>query len=417
MIAEKTVLYVTHRFPYPPTGGAKVRAFYCLQHLARCNRVVVAAPLRGAEEAANVAALQAQGVEVLAEPISPLRARLQSAAYAAAGRPASMGYFRAPRLIRRLRRWIAETQPDLIVVHSSSVAPYVADVSGPAKVLDFVDMDSRKWLDYTRFTPFPRSAIFRWEGRNLARAEARLAKSFDRCLVATERERESLAEIAGPVPSAVVRNGVDLDYFTPAAAEYDPDCICFVGRMDYYPNEEAMLRFCETVWPRIRAQRPSAQLAIVGAAPTPAVRALAAQEGVTVTGTVEDVRPFLRRAALTVVPLAIARGTQNKILESMAMGVPVVASPIAARGVEAEPDTHLRVADGPEEMAEAALRLMSRPDERERLARAGRDRVESLYPWRCRLMQFEAALAQLGGADGDGETAESAMPAPAVSLK
>lgn len=395
MISGKRILYLTHRFPYPPAGGAKVRAYHCLSRLAEENAVTVAAPLRDSEEAAAVPDLEAKGFEVLAAQITPLRARLQTVAHAAAARPASMGYFLSPGLARRIRRWIAERRPDLIVVHSSSVAPYVAAVAGVPKLLDFVDMDSRKWLDYARAMPFPRSAVYRWEGANLERWEARLAQAFDLCLVATEHERESLAEIAGPAPSAVVRNGVDLDYFAPTGETYDPNRVCFVGRMDYYPNEQAMLDFCRGTWPRVRAERPQAELFIVGAAPTPRVRALSDLEGVTVTGTVPDVRPFLCAAAATVAPLRIARGTQNKILESMAMGVPVVASSRAARGVDAKAGLHLLVADSAEDTAGALLRLMQEPGVRERLSRAGRERVAAHYPWSHTLADFDAAVLRL----------------------
>ena len=392
MISDKRILYLAHRFPYPPAGGAKVRAFHCLSHLAKKNEVTVAAPLRDRDEARAVAGLEAKGVEVLAAPISRLRAGLQSLAYAGTARPASMGYFRSPELVRKLRRWTSERRPDLIIVHSSSVAPYVERLAGIPKLLDFVDMDSRKWRDYAGMTRFPRALVYRREAVTLERAERRLARAFDCCLVATEHERESLAEIAGDVASAVVRNGVDLDYFAPGDEPCDPNRLCFVGRMDYYPNEQAMEIFCRRVWPRIRAERPAAALDIVGASPTPRVRALGGLEGVTVTGTVEDVRPYVRRAAATVAPLAIARGTQNKILESMALGVPVIASPVAAKGVDAEPGTHLLVADGEEETAKAALRLMNDGHERDRLARAGRALAEERYAWSRTLEDFDRAV-------------------------
>lgn len=395
MIRDRDILYVTHRFPYPPTGGAKVRAYHCIARLAEHNRVTVAAPTRDDEERAAAADLAATGPDVLTAPIAPSRAVAQSLAGVATGRTASLGYFRSPELVRRIRARIADRRPDLIVVHCSSVGPYVADVADIPKVLDFVDMDSRKWLDYARFKPFPLSLAYRREGRRLAAVEARLARAFDLSLLATRFEQETLEEIAGPAPSAVVRNGVDADVFSPGEADYDPDLLCFVGRMDYYPNEQAMVDFCRETFPLIRSRRPAARLAIVGAAPGPAVRRLASLEGVTVTGTVDDVRPWVRSAALTVVPLTIARGTQNKILESMAMGVPVVASPVAGRGVDAAPGTHLRVADGAAETARAALDIMGRPEERARLAAAGREWIEQRYTWSTTLADFDAALSTL----------------------
>jgi glycosyltransferase involved in cell wall biosynthesis len=159
------------------------------------------------------------------------------------------------------------------------------------------------------------------------------------------------------------------------------DTISFVGRMDYYPNQECMSRFCDQVWPMLRARRPNLKLLIVGADPSPAMRQLGERPGVTVTGSVPDVRPYVRKSAVMVAPLAIARGTQNKILEAMAMGVPVVTSRVAAGGVDAEAGVHLVVADSVSEQADAIIRLLESPLERERLSRAGRQRVLSHHAW------------------------------------
>ena len=159
------------------------------------------------------------------------------------------------------------------------------------------------------------------------------------------------------------------------------DFVSFIGRMDYYPNQETMFRFCRDVWPRLKSERPKLQLLIVGADPSPAVRRLAQLDGVTVTGSVPDVRPYVRRSALMVAPLAIARGTQNKILEAMVMGVPVVTSAIAAGGVDAEPETHFLVADEPDQYHRSIIRILDDPVERARLAQAGRQRMLSNHAW------------------------------------
>jgi glycosyltransferase involved in cell wall biosynthesis len=142
-----------------------------------------------------------------------------------------------------------------------------------------------------------------------------------------------------------------------------------------------MLHFCDEVYPRILQRRPSTKLVIVGADPSPEIRALASKPGITVTGSVPDVRPHLRRCALTVAPLRVARGTQNKILEAMAMGVPVVTSTVAASGVDAVNGEHFLAASSPEQYADAILRIMENPVERERLARAGRERMLSHHSW------------------------------------
>lgn len=396
-LSDRSILYVTHRFPWPPAGGAKVRAWHCVKHLAERNRVTLAAPVRDAAEATAVQGLVEQGIEAIVAPIGRSRAVLQGTAHALTGRPASMGFFDAPGLARRVRRHVAENRPDLIIVHCSSVAPMVADIAGIPKVLDFVDMDSRKWSDYSRFTGFPRSFVYRREGQTLERAEARLARAFDLSLLTTDFELATLREIAGEVPAAVLRNGVDLDHFAPGPEAVDPDLLCFVGRMDYLPNARAMVRFCRRVLPEIRARRPSVKLTITGAEPGPEVRALGALPGVTVTGTVPDIRPFVRAAVATVAPLDIARGTQNKVLESLAMGVPAIVSSLVARGLDAatEPGRHVLVADDPGDFARAALRLLENPAERRAMSSAGRQLAAQRWGWRPSMEELDARLQGL----------------------
>ncbi len=392
MIEGLNILYLTHRFPYPPAGGAKVRAFHCIERLSKRNRVTVAAPLRDSEEAAAADDLKGMVAGVLTAPIRPIQALAQLAGGSALLRSASVGYFYSPKLARLIRAHLSETKVDLIVVHSSAVAHYVAGAQAP-KVLDFVDIDSRKWMDYSRHKRFPLSLGYALEGYSLARAEVALARHFDLNLVATDFERDTLHALAGEVPASVVRNGVDLTYFSPGEDIHDPERICFIGRMDYFPNEQAVETFCRDSLPIIRRSRPNAKVQIVGAEPTAAVRALERIDGVEVTGTVPDVRPYVRASAVTVAPLAIARGTQNKILESMAMGVPVVASALAARGVDAEPERHLLTGASPEEIAAQTLRVLTDPKERTRLAEAGRARVAERHAWPAALDEFEARLA------------------------
>jgi sugar transferase (PEP-CTERM/EpsH1 system associated) len=227
---------------------------------------------------------------------------------------------------------MARKRFDLILVHCSSVAQYVAGVRGIPKILDFGDMDSQKWLEYARYRPFPLAAGYWLEGKKLEREERRLARLFDLCTATTRAEWETLEGYRTGVATDWFPNGVDSTYFTPTAEPYDANTICFVGRMDYYPNQQCMFDFCANVLPLIRARRPETKLLIVGADPSLAVKKLGDLPGITVTGSVDDVRPYLWRSALMVAPLMIARGTQNKVLEAMAAGVPVVEPRGGGRG-------------------------------------------------------------------------------------
>jgi sugar transferase (PEP-CTERM/EpsH1 system associated) len=201
------------------------------------------------------------------------------------------------------------------------------------------------------------------------------------CTTITRAESETLDSFDSGVATDWFPNGVDSGYFAPNAAPYDADTICFVGRMDYYPNQECMIDFCENVLPRIQARRPQAKLLIVGAEPSSEVLELAELPGVTVTGSVPDVRPYLHRSAVMVAPLNIARGTQNKILEAMAAGVPVVTSAVAAAGVDANAGEHFLVARNHEEHTAATVRILEDSGERRRLAIAGRERMLTNHDW------------------------------------
>jgi sugar transferase (PEP-CTERM/EpsH1 system associated) len=232
------------------------------------------------------------------------------------------------------------------------------------------------------------------EGRKLQREEMRLAGRFDLCTATTRAEWETLESHGTGVASDWFPNGVDADYFAPSDEVYDPDTISFIGRMDYYPNQECMFEFCRNTLPLLKRRRASIKLLIVGADPSPAVKRLGEIPGVTVTGSVADVRPFVRKSAVMVAPLNIARGTQNKILEAMAMGVPVVSSRIAAAGVDATPEEHLLVASDPQEYAHALLRVLDDADARNRLSRAARERVLSHHDWARSMERLDRIIAR-----------------------
>jgi polysaccharide biosynthesis protein PslH len=388
------ILYICHRFPFPPRRGGKIRPFNMIRHLHASHDVTVASVARSpmeAEEGRGIAPFCSRfEIALVANPLQTLRmvARLPTTI------PSSFGYFHSRGLRRRVRELLREQSFDLIFVHCSSVAPYVADVAAIPKILDFGDMDSQKWLDYARFKPFPLSCGYRLEGVKLVAEEKRLARAFDACTATTRAEWSTLENYRTGAVTDWFPNGVDANYFSPQDDGYDADTLCFVGRMDYYPNQECMLQFCRRVFPLIRERRPAAKLLIVGADPTPAIRRLGNMSGVTVTGSVPDVRPYLRRSAAMVAPLSIARGTQNKILEAMACGVPVVTSSVAAGGVDAVAGDHLLVADTPAELVAATSVLMSDLAARSRLATAGRVRMLSHHDWSASMRRLDVIIAR-----------------------
>ena len=307
--------------------------------------------------------------------------------------PSSMGYFYSSQLKRQISQELGSNAFDLIFVHCSSVALYVAQVRGIPKILDFGDIDSQKWLEYAKFRKWPLSWGFRLEGRKLMAAEKQLARQFDLCTCTTRLERETLDSFQTGVPTDWFPNGVDSEYFSPGTEAMEKDSISFIGRMDYFPNQECVSRFCRSIFPKIRQRKPNAKFVIVGADPSPAIRQLGHLPGVVVTGSVADVRPYVRKSNLMVAPLNIARGTQNKILEAMAMGIPVVCSHLAAAGVDALPERDLLAATTDDEFVSQILRILDSEAERARLCSAGRARMLSHHSWGASMARMEGIIA------------------------
>jgi sugar transferase (PEP-CTERM/EpsH1 system associated) len=386
------ILYVCHRFPFPPKRGGKIRPFNMIRHLGRSHEVTVCSLVRSEAEAREGQGLSAHCKRYemvrVRDPLQALRmvARLPSVV------PSSFGFFHSNELKRRIDAAVARERFDLVFVHCSSVARYVEAIDDVPKILDFGDMDSQKWHEYAQSRRFPLSLGYALEGWKLEREETRLARRFDLCTATTRAEWQTLKACAPGVATDWFPNGVDTEYFAPSDAPYRADRIVFVGRMDYFPNQQGITRFCMDVLPELRSRRPGIELFIVGADPSAAIRKLGELPGVTVTGSVPDVRPYLHEAALMVAPLDIARGTQNKILEGMAAGVPVVASRAAAGGVDAMAPEHLLVAATPREYVDAIFDVLDDPAERKRLSHAGRARMLSHHAWPQSMRRLDAII-------------------------
>lgn len=386
------ILFLCHRFPYPPTFGSKVRAFNVIRHLAREHEVTVLSLARSAQEEAEAAGIAPHCHEHRVFRVHNAAQAAKIAATLPSHVSASEAFFHSSALHREVQRQLARHSFDLVFAHCSAVGRYVEHIGDLPKLMDFCDVDSRKWAEYVSHKPWPLALGYRWEAWRMAAVERRLAGRFDQVTVATQGEADALAAMGVRGQVDWFPNGVDVEYFHPTGEPYDADLITFVGRMDYFPNEQCMVAFCDEVWPRLRRARPTLRLQIVGAEPTARVQSLAGIDGVTVTGSVPDVRPYLRRSALSITPLRIALGTQNKILESMAMEVPVISSRIAAKGVDAVPGQHLLEADTPEELTQAILRIAGNPTERLRLGEAGRARVLEHHAWPSAMKRLDGII-------------------------
>jgi len=387
------ILYVCHRFPYPPKRGGKIRPFNMIRHLSeQGHRVTVASLSRSRKERASARGIAEYCHNYLIGDVRQPWQTLRMLARVPSPSPSSMGYFFSARLKNQIARVLAVEKYDLIFTHCSSVAQYVAHVQDIPKILDFGDMDSQKWQIYSRFRRWPANWGFLLEGWKLEAAEKRLARHFDVCTCTSKAEFETLNNYATGTKTNWFPNGVDSEYFAPDGVAYERDYISFVGRMDYFPNQDCVIRFCHTVLPRLQAERPQVKFVIVGAAPPRHIQQLASLPGVSVTGSVTDVRPYVRRSHLMVAPLNIARGTQNKILEAMAMGIPVVCSELAAAGVDAIPEEHFLTARDTDGYVAQISRILDSRAERDRLSVQGRERMLSHHNWSQSLNRMDQII-------------------------
>jgi sugar transferase (PEP-CTERM/EpsH1 system associated) len=386
------ILYIAQRVPHPPNRGDKLAAYHAVRHLARKHVVTVAALADSREELAHAATLEALGIRVEVALRRPAAARRSAFRALVTGEPLSLAYYYSPELARRIRRRACERPFDVVVAFSSSMGQYAAP--GVPLIADFVDMDSRKWDAYSAACRWPLSWVYGTEARRLLAYERWLAGRAYCTLVRTEAERRDCIRLIPEARFEVLANGVDLEYFRPEERRRPDPRIVFTGVMDYWPNVQAVTHFCEAILPRVRKEVPQASFTIVGSRPTRAVRALGRHPGVTVTGAVPDVRPYLRAAAVAVAPLLLARGVQNKVLEAMAMATPVVVTPAAFRGVDAPEREGLLVADTPEAFACQVATILRDPALAFELGRRGRCFVERNCVWAEKLSRLETILEQ-----------------------
>lgn len=389
------ILFVCHRLPFPPNRGGKIRPFNMIQHLSRKHEVVVASLAETEQELRDGAGLEKHCAEVIAELLpKPVRWR-QACMALFTQEPSSVAYFRSKELHRKVQHKLREQKMDCVIVHCAFVAQYVIGWEGGLRWLDYGDLDSGKWAEYGEHRSFPLSLGYQLEAKKLRNYEAMLASQFHQCTVTTRGERDTYALLGASTPCAVIPNGVDTSYFNrPVQGPENSKVIAFLGRMDYYPNIDGVLYFIRDIFPLIQKAIPDVQLRVIGSNPSRQIRDLARVAGVTITGHVADVRPYLADAAVAVAPLRLARGTQNKILESMAMGIPVVCTPEAAKGIQAVPDEHLYVGGDPQTFARHTLALLQDVELRCALARRARVQVEGEHNWPASMQVLDLVLDQ-----------------------
>lgn len=357
------ILFLAHRLPYPPDKGDKTRSFFEVKCLSQQHQVDLFCFFDLAEDARHVDALRRKCHSVYAEYLPFARRQLHSIIELSKGKPFSQGYFYSRSMMRRIREALQRNHYDLIFVFCSSMAQYVEEITGIPKILDMVDVDSRKWSALGEHCSAPGAWLWKREARALADCEQRLVEAFSLTLVSTPREAAALTRSGAGMKIAVLDNSVDANYWNPAAVSVSDEIrmhqpfIVFTGSMDYLPNADAAVYFCRQCLPTLRILVPGIRFVIAGRNPPLRVKRLAGDPAVVVTGAVADVRPFLRGGIASVAPLRLAFGVQNKVLEAMCMGLPVVTTSKVAASLPASVSSRLLVEDDPTRMAGCLAKL------------------------------------------------------------
>lgn len=393
----ENLLYLTHRIPYPPNKGDKIRSYHLLKYLSERYRVYLGTFIDVEEDWQYTEKVKNLCVDTCLIKLNPKIAKLRCLAGFATGNPLTLPYY----YDKALKKWIDNVFDKesiaKVVVFSAAMTQYVPKINNVKRFIDFVDIDSDKWKQYAQSKSWPLSWIYRRESELLLGYEKQIAHEFDKSTFVSLKEAELFKEMAPEVSEKVeyFNNGVDVDFFSPAhqlSNPYSSDnrILVFVGAMDYWANIDAVEWFAHTVFPLIRSKIDGVQFYIVGSNPTPEVMALDTLQGITVTGKVEDVRPYLKFSSIAIAPLRIARGIQNKVLEAMAMEKIVVASPQAVEGIQAINKEELYVADGSQAFADQIISLLE--NNSNNVPVAARERILTDYTWPVNLARLDHLL-------------------------
>lgn len=399
MTDKPKLLFLAHRIPYPPNKGEKLRAYHLIRGLAERYDIWLGAPVDEADDWRWRDALDGLCVEThMADGRG--RSRHRSALSALARRePVSFAYFRHPSLMGWVARVTGEHRFDAALLYSSGTMPYLdAMTQTPDRlIVDFVDVDSQKWRVLGEAGGVM-GRVYAREAKLMQRAERELAQRADASLLVTDAEAALFTQVTGHTENIhAIGNGVDIESWQDAAAlptPYPADDrrrVIFTGAMDYVPNVEAVSWFAGHVMPILRAEGRNIDFIIAGSKPTKAVTALGAQDDITVTGRVEDMRPYLAHADVAVAPLHLARGVQNKVLEAMAAGTPAVVTQGALDGIDH--DGSVTLATTGAEFASAITTLLDDPTRARALGIKAQAVIAEKYSWAARIEALERVIA------------------------
>ncbi len=398
-----SLLMLVQRLPYPPNKGEKIRHFNILKHLAESYDIYLGTLIDDSLDWANIDGLRPLVKEIKIVGIHKPTAYIGMGLRWLGGMPLSFGFFQNAALQNWVDDVVKRVKPEVAILCSSNTAPYLMRTGyRPICIIaDFTDVDSQKWEDYVPTKTGPMRWVYAEEAKRVRGEEIRIAEASDAVTFVSAEETALFKTVCPTVADKAhaVSNGVDIEYFNPTFEAESPlpngPNFVFTGTMDYWPNVNAVVWFAEHVWPGVRAALPNAHFIIVGSKPNAEVQKLSAIAGIIVTGRIPDVRPYMAAATAIVAPLQIARGIQNKVLEGMAMGKPVICSVGALTGIAAVPGTHIWQADSPAVWQDACTALAADERAAAALGMAARQFVVDHFSWPSTLKRLDDLIKPL----------------------
>ncbi len=384
------VLLITSRLPYPPFGGDKVRVFNFIQYLSRNYQITLVSFLEGTEDAAAIEKLKEYCVRIETVRLPVFKSYLNCLRYAFSSDPFQVSFYRSRRMEQKLREIAGSEKFDYVFVHLLRMAHYAEKLSG-FKILDLTDAIS---LSLRRSLSFRSHVFFLFyllEWLKVRAYESRVIRRFDKNILISKMDQQAHPAFQNAGNIELVANGVDFDFFHPRPVDYDRNKIVCLGNFHSFPNRDSVNYFFKQILPIVKQSAPEIKLYVVGINPPAKLKKMQG-ENLVVTGTVEDIRKVLSDAGAMVCPLRVAAGIQNKILESMALGIPVVTTSLGAGWMDAAGREAVMIADTPQEFAAKLLELLQSPETRQNLSRRGREYVIKNYDWRSNISKLERLM-------------------------
>jgi sugar transferase (PEP-CTERM/EpsH1 system associated) len=404
MDGRPSLLFLSQRLPFPPNKGEKIISFNIVRHLGQRFDIHVGSFIDKREDLAEIERFRPYCASLHVTRIDQPWAWVPAGFRWLGGMPLSFARFRSAGIKAYVRKVATQCHPIAIITCSSNISDYALTptLSPTLRVLHFADVDSEKFVAYARQTQGWKRWLFTMEARRVRSAEERLAAAADIVGFVSDEEAALFRKVVSVRDTKIVTigNGVDATSFDPSKQWLQPawgagPAFVFTGAMDYQPNIEAVLWFSDIVFPLLRAAHRQVQFVIVGSSPTPAVKALAGRPGILVTGRVPNVQPYLAYATAAVVPLQIARGIQNKVLEALAMGRPTIVTSHALMGIGVRDSTPVIVADSVDAWVSACLGILNNPLTVAPLAARARPFVIDHFDWATQLRPLDALLTSL----------------------